>query len=108
MLDTSDLMADAAAALIDDSFFRCFTSAPPDPWNWNWYLFPVWCLGVAARYCLLFPLRLLLLLATQALFLAVFMPLQVVLAVRSSAAARSPALPLPPRLRRLCASERSA
>lgn len=31
-------LSDAANALVDDSFFRCFTSAPPDPWNWNLYL----------------------------------------------------------------------
>lgn len=41
-----------------DSFTRCFKSNPPEPWNWNVYLFPLWCLGVAVRYGFLFPLRL--------------------------------------------------
>ena len=28
-----------------------------DPWNWNAYLFPLWCLGVLVRNLILFPLR---------------------------------------------------
>ena len=41
-----------------DSFTRCFKSIPPEPWNWNIYLFPLWCMGVLVRYLVLFPLRL--------------------------------------------------
>jgi glycerol-3-phosphate O-acyltransferase 3/4 len=44
-------------ALMQDSFTRCFKSNSPEPWNWNIYLFPLWCLGVVIRYGLLFPLR---------------------------------------------------
>ena len=82
MLDTSDLMCDAADALIDDSFFRCFTSAPPDPWNWNWYLWPQWAVGCVLRYCILFPLRLTLLLIAMCLGLMAFFGVQAVLRVR--------------------------
>jgi glycerol-3-phosphate O-acyltransferase 3/4 len=84
-LNTSEILRDAADALIDDSFFRCFTSAPPDPWNWNWYLFPAWLLGVILRYFLLFPVRLLLLFVSQTVFFALFFPVQFVLKVRGAA-----------------------
>ncbi|KAF5758835.1 putative glycerol-3-phosphate 1-O-acyltransferase [Helianthus annuus] len=40
---------------MQDSFTRCFKSNPPEPWNWNVYLFPLWCLGVVVRYGILFP-----------------------------------------------------
>jgi hypothetical protein len=42
---------------MQDSFTRCFKSNSPEPWNWNIYLFPLWCLGVVVRYGILFPLR---------------------------------------------------
>ena len=41
-----------------DSFTRCFKSNSPEPWNWNIYLFPLWCCGVVFRYFILFPVRL--------------------------------------------------
>lgn len=42
---------------MQDSFTRCFKSNSPEPWNWNIYLFPLWCFGVVIRYGILFPLR---------------------------------------------------
>lgn len=110
VLDISSPLNDAAAAIVDDSFLRCFKSlvgeclshlpermpvqgvgtmmvhlpgvlklrehgpTPPhqrlaarplaphpcpadEPWNWNIYLLPLWCLGVLIRNCILFPLR---------------------------------------------------
>lgn len=57
LLDISPHLNDAAAAIVDDSFLRCFQQATSDPWNWNIYLFPVWCLGVLVRYLILFPIR---------------------------------------------------
>ncbi|KAL0348544.1 UNVERIFIED_CONTAM: Glycerol-3-phosphate acyltransferase 9 [Sesamum angustifolium] len=56
LLDISPTLTEAAGAIVDDSFTRCFKSNPPEPWNWNIYLFPLWCLGVVVRYGLLFPL----------------------------------------------------
>lgn len=50
-------MQDAAAAIVDDSFLRCFQSQSTDPWNWNIYLAPLWAVGVVVRYLILFPLR---------------------------------------------------
>jgi hypothetical protein len=32
-------------------------SAMDEPWNWNPYLFILWCLGVVVRNFILFPLR---------------------------------------------------
>ncbi|KAK6121514.1 hypothetical protein DH2020_044744 [Rehmannia glutinosa] len=57
LLDISPTLTEAAGAIVDDSFTRCFKSNPPEPWNWNIYLFPLWCLGVVVRYVLLFPSR---------------------------------------------------
>eukprot|EP00803_Ostreobium_quekettii_P001706 evm.model.scf_582.10 EVM.evm.TU.scf_582.10 scf_582:55705-60927(+) len=76
VLDISSVLSDGAACLVDDSFFRCFTSATPDPWNWNFYLFPLWACGVVIRYLLLFPIRLLLLLGGFAVFLTSFFTVQ--------------------------------
>jgi hypothetical protein len=95
LLETSDLMTDAADALIDDSFFRCFTSAPPDPWNWNWYLFPQWAVGCVLRYCIIFPIRLTLLLIAMALALVFFFTVQAVLRVRTPFIASLDVIPLP-------------
>ena len=58
VLDISDLLQDAGAAIVDDSFLRCFKQASTEPWNWNAYLFPLWVVGLIVRYFILFPLRL--------------------------------------------------
>lgn len=57
ILDISSPLNDAAAALVDDSFLRCFKTLPDEPWNWNVYLYPLWAIGVVIRNCILFPLR---------------------------------------------------
>jgi hypothetical protein len=49
VLDISHVLTDGAVAMVDDSFMRCFTSRSAEPWNWNFYLFPAWCLGVLLR-----------------------------------------------------------
>ncbi|KAJ7539338.1 hypothetical protein O6H91_11G087600 [Diphasiastrum complanatum] len=74
LLDISPILNEAASAIIDDSFTRCFKSNPPERWNWNIYLFPLWCLGVVIRYGILFPVRLLLLTGGWLIFLACFYP----------------------------------
>jgi len=81
-----ETLADAANAIVDDSFLRCFTSAPPDPWNWNVYLFPMWCAGVVCRYLILFPARLAFLALAQGLFFLAFTPVQLCLRVRRGGA----------------------
>jgi glycerol-3-phosphate O-acyltransferase 3/4 len=79
LLDCSDTLNAAAAAIVDDTFTKCFKSNTPDPWNWNLYLFPLWCLGVLVRYGLLFPVRCLSLLLGFALFFAAFLPVHFLL-----------------------------
>ena len=56
-MDISSFVQDAAAAIVDDSFLRCFQSQSSDPWNWNIYLAPLWLIGLVVRYLILFPLR---------------------------------------------------
>jgi glycerol-3-phosphate O-acyltransferase 3/4 len=68
VLNLSPTLNDAAAAIVDDSFLRCFTSMPDDAWNWNFYLLPLWVFGVLVRNLILFPLRCLTLLLGALLF----------------------------------------
>eukprot|EP00873_Tetraselmis_striata_P001570 jgi/Tetstr1/421834/TSEL_012735.t1 len=79
LLDISDHLSDAASAIMDDSFWKCFTMNDPDSWNWNIYLFPLWCCGVVLRYAVLFPIRLLVLLLCQLIFSILFAIFSVVL-----------------------------
>ncbi|KAK9915974.1 hypothetical protein WJX75_006800 [Coccomyxa subellipsoidea] len=72
LLDISPLVQDAAAAIVDDSFLRCFQSQSTDPWNWNIYLFPLWTVGMIVRYLILFPLRLIVLLGGFLIFFILF------------------------------------
>jgi len=74
-LDISPTLTEAGGAIVDDSFTRCFKSNPPEPWNWNIYLFPLWCFGVVVRYCILFPLRCFTLAFGWFIFLSTFIPL---------------------------------
>jgi glycerol-3-phosphate O-acyltransferase 3/4 len=50
-------LATGAKAIVDDTFTKCFKSTPPELWNWNIYLFPLWLIGVGIRYLVLFPIR---------------------------------------------------
>ncbi|KAH7436031.1 hypothetical protein KP509_06G090200 [Ceratopteris richardii] len=79
LLDISPFLNEAASAIVDDSFTRCFKSNPPEPWNWNIYLFPLWCLGVLVRYLILFPIRVVLLAVGWIVFLALFIPIHSIL-----------------------------
>eukprot|EP00924_Labyrinthula_sp_SR-Ha-C_P006320 snap_masked-scaffold_31-processed-gene-3.22-mRNA-1 protein AED:0.16 eAED:0.19 QI:0/-1/0/1/-1/1/1/0/535 len=56
--------------ILDDKFWKCFSRRKTYPWNFNLYLFPIWCFGCFIRYVILFPLRLLSLLITFAVFFA--------------------------------------
>ncbi|CAM6037170.1 unnamed protein product [Sphagnum compactum] len=79
LLDISPVLTEAASAIIDDSFTRCFKSNAPEPWNWNLYLAPLWCLGVIVRYCILFPIRVVLLTVGWIIFLGLFFPIHIAL-----------------------------
>ncbi|CAN1770754.1 Glycerol-3-phosphate acyltransferase 9 [Linum perenne] len=79
LLDISPTLTEAAGAIIDDSFTRCFKSNPPEPWNWNVYLFPLWCCGVVVRYGILFPVRVIVLTIGWIVFLSSYIPVHVLL-----------------------------
>lgn len=79
LLDISPTLTEAAGAIVDDSFTRCFKSNPPEPWNWNIYLFPLYCFGVVVRYCILFPLRCFTLAFGWIIFLSLFIPVNALL-----------------------------
>ncbi|KAK9057147.1 hypothetical protein SSX86_024514 [Deinandra increscens subsp. villosa] len=79
LLDISPTLTEAAGAIVDDSFTRCFKSNPPEPWNWNIYLFPLWCLGVVVRYGILFPVRVLVLTLGWIIFLSCYIPVHMLL-----------------------------
>ncbi|KAF3950537.1 hypothetical protein CMV_023727 [Castanea mollissima] len=79
LLDISPTLTEASGAIIDDSFTRCFKSNPPEPWNWNVYLFPLWCLGVVIRYLFLFPARVLILTFGWIIFLSSYIPVHFLL-----------------------------
>ncbi|KAK9677483.1 hypothetical protein RND81_11G146000 [Saponaria officinalis] len=74
LIDISPALTEAAGAIVDDSFTRCFKSNSPEPWNWNLYLFPLWCCGVVARYFVIFPLRVLVLTIGWIIFLSLYIP----------------------------------
>ncbi|KAK9757505.1 hypothetical protein RND81_01G166800 [Saponaria officinalis] len=79
LLDVSPTLTEAAGAIVDDTFTRCFKSNPPEPWNWNIYLFPLWCGGVAVRYLILFPARVLTLTIGWIIFLSLYLPVHFLL-----------------------------
>jgi len=72
---------------MDDSFWRCFAMNEPDAWNWNVYLFPLWCGGVILRYLILFPCRLVILILGHILFGVAFVAASLLLKPGPSQAA---------------------
>lgn len=72
LLDASGVLQDAASAIIDDTFNACFAFSDNPAWNWNFYLLPLWCLGVVLRYLVLFPIRLAWIVTCTLLFIGVF------------------------------------
>ena len=72
LLDCSGILQDACAAMVDDSFNRCFQESNEAPWNFNFYLAPLWWCGLVIRYGVLFPLRLAFLLTASAAFAVSF------------------------------------
>jgi hypothetical protein len=43
------LLADGAAAIVNDTFLCCFQSQPVQSWNWNPYLFLFSAVGYAVK-----------------------------------------------------------
>lgn len=51
--------------------YQCFRPKPPEPWNWNLFLFVGWLIVLIVRYVILFPLRLLFFLTGTLIFILV-------------------------------------
>ncbi|GMH32616.1 hypothetical protein BSKO_00450 [Bryopsis sp. KO-2023] len=79
LLDISPILSDGAAAIVDDSFLRCFTSMEPDPWNWNFYLFPMWWMGAIVRFLILFPIRVVILMGGFLIFFTLFFSVRAIM-----------------------------
>jgi len=45
----------------EDDFSLCFKKEVEQPWNFTWYLMGAWLLGIVFRYCILCPLRIIIL-----------------------------------------------
>lgn len=57
LVDILPTIAQGAELLAEDDFSRCFRENIPEPWNWNAYLYVLWCLGVVFRYGVILPIR---------------------------------------------------
>ena len=67
-LDPLSSFRDGVESIVKDSFTECFRPREPDHWNFGYILFVMWSLGVVFRYCVLFPVRILLLLLGSVVF----------------------------------------
>eukprot|EP00457_Paulinella_chromatophora_P004517 gb/GEZN01004529.1/.p1 GENE.gb/GEZN01004529.1/~~gb/GEZN01004529.1/.p1 ORF type:complete len:649 (-),score=134.51 gb/GEZN01004529.1/:6-1670(-) len=68
LTDLAPMVRRGMLTVVQDDFSKCFESAQSEPWNWNAYLFPIWCMGVLFRYCFLFPIRCVILLLGLVIF----------------------------------------
>lgn len=57
--DLLPIITEGAEVIVQDDFSKCFRESFPEPWNWNFYLFILWTLGLLVRYFILLPLRVL-------------------------------------------------
>ena len=72
LLNCSGVVQDACNAIVDDSFNRCFQMKDQRPWNFNFYLYPLWVVGFVIRHCILLPLRFTWLVLSLVLFFLLF------------------------------------
>lgn len=72
LLNCSGVVQDACNAIVDDSFNRCFQMKDQRPWNFNFYLYPLWVVGFIIRHCILLPLRFTWLVLSLVLFFLLF------------------------------------
>ena len=72
ILNCSGVVQDACNAIVDDSFNRCFQMKDQRPWNFNFYLYPIWVVGFVIRHCVLLPLRFTWLVLSLVMFFLLF------------------------------------
>jgi glycerol-3-phosphate O-acyltransferase 3/4 len=66
------MLREGLQVIVEDDFTKCFQRPRLHSWNWTVYLFPVWLLGLFMRYCILFPLRLVILIGGCLIFAIYF------------------------------------
>lgn len=76
--DILSYISEGMELIVQDDFSKCFRENPAEPWNWNAYLFPLWCIGVIVRYAILLPIRFISLLAGFILFAFGFVAIKLV------------------------------
>jgi glycerol-3-phosphate O-acyltransferase 3/4 len=67
-LDVTPFVRNAMSAVVEDSFTKCFESQEKVRWDNTFYLLPLSYAGVLIRYGVLFPIRLLIVVAGMLLF----------------------------------------
>lgn len=67
--DVVPLIHEGFEAIVKDNFTGCFMPKPPEPWDWNVFLFSIWLIGLLFRYLILLPLRLTILLVGTLVFM---------------------------------------
>lgn len=84
LTDLTPFVAEGVESIVGDTLTRCFTADAPDPWNFLTRTAPVapqkltpywtflWLIGVWARYCVLFPFRLVVLFVGSVAFISGF------------------------------------
>jgi hypothetical protein len=70
LADAVPFFREAAEAMVSDNFNRCFSVSQEPAWNWNFYLAPIWLLGVLIRYVILLPLRVSFIIVCSVFFIA--------------------------------------
>lgn len=71
-MDLAPFVRNGMEAIVQDSFTQCFVSKPRVHWNFTFYLLPLYYTGVFLRYCVLFPLRLLIVMLGMMMFTTLF------------------------------------
>lgn len=71
-LDITPFCRNAMAAVVEDSFTKCFESKEKVRWDNTFYLLPLSYAGAVVRYCVLFPIRCLILLAGMFFFTVMY------------------------------------
>eukprot|EP00039_Didymoeca_costata_P018929 m.335553 g.335553 ORF g.335553 m.335553 type:complete len:516 (+) comp17627_c0_seq1:354-1901(+) len=67
-LDVSPYCRDAISAIVEDSFTQCFENPVCVSWDFEFYLVPLRLISIITRYCILLPIRLLIITVGMIIF----------------------------------------
>lgn len=68
LMDILPYITEGVELCVEDDFTKCFQSSVNEPWNWNFYLFIFWSIGVVVRFVILLPIRLVLFVGSWLIF----------------------------------------